>query len=81
MELIIALYDSKTELYSTPVYAKTTGQAQRDLQEAVNGADGIIAKYPEDYRLYCLGTYNNETGEIIPLTPPKFIVDAATLKM
>ena len=83
MELqIYAIRDSKGSCYHSPFYKKTPGEAQRDFQTAVNDNrnENMLNKYPEDFDLFHLGTYCDQTGKITPLAAPQHLVKAIDLK-
>lgn len=50
--------------------------AMRGFRIAVIAPDSMLAKNPTDFVLYCVGAYDNETGEVSGCEPRK-ICDAA----
>lgn len=58
---IYAVFDSVSNMFSTPVFHINNGSAIRWFVNVLNNSD----VEPSDYSLYCLGEYNQETGEII----------------
>lgn len=40
--------------------------AKRFYEEMQQEKDSNFQKYPQDYKLVCLGTFNQESGEIVP---------------
>jgi hypothetical protein len=73
---IYTIRDSKAEVYTTPFYKKTHGEAERDFRSMSNDDKTTINKYPEDFDLYYLGEYNDNTGFIESLETPQHIVKA-----
>jgi hypothetical protein len=63
---IFAIYDSKAETYNNPYFALTTGAAIREFELAVQNNDSMLSKYPEDYTLFEIGTFDDSTAEIMP---------------
>lgn len=59
---IFAIYDIKTEIFSPPFFQSTTGEALRNFKDLVNDERSTVHKHPEDYRLMCLGNWDNHTG-------------------
>lgn len=51
--------------------------AVRNFEHAVRQPDSILASHPNDFALFKLGEYDNESGVISPLFPPKLLCDAA----
>lgn len=71
--------DSKGETYSPPFLAKTPGEAERMFTNEVHNTQSQISKYPEDFDLYHLGTYDDVTGKITSLDSPQHVVKAVNL--
>ena len=65
---IFTVFDSAAARYLEPFFAPTVEVALRRFRQTVNqpAADNPIALYPEDYSLYHIGTYHQETGELVP---------------
>ena len=51
--------------------------AVRNFEHAVRQPDSILASHPNDFALFKLGEYDNESGVISPLFPPQLLCDAA----
>lgn len=73
---IFSIRDSKAEVFNTPFFQKTHGEAERTFKELANDEKSMICKYPEDYDLYYLGEYNDQNGLISPLPTPQHITKA-----
>lgn len=74
-----AIYDEKAEVYSPPMYLAHTGEAIRSFQDMVNNKQSKVNQHPEDYTLYCLGTYTQATGKFENLPEPKVLERATSL--
>ena len=61
---IFTIYDSKSEAYLTPFFLKTTALAIREIETAVNDPNHQFGKFPADYSLFELGTYDEDTAKI-----------------
>lgn len=78
---IYSIRDNKTSAYLRPQTNNHEVEVKRDLQIVVNNMkDSQVFHYPQDYDLYQLGEFNQETGQIIPFTAPVFICSAVSLK-
>lgn len=75
-----AIRDTKAEIYKQPTYFLTHGEAERAFKELANDREGIIGKNPEDFDLYYMGEFDDETGNIIPQEAPQHIQKAIHLK-
>jgi len=80
MELkIYSVRDAKGEIFNTPFYKKTHGEAERSFKELTKDDKSYVSKYPEDYDLYYIGEYDQRTGQFIPQDTPQHIVKAVNL--
>jgi hypothetical protein len=61
---IYAVYDAKAEAFGKPLFFNTHGLAKRSFYEACQHAESEFQKYPHDYSLYYIGTYNEESAEV-----------------
>lgn len=77
---IYAIYDEKAQAYNNPFVMNHDGQAARAFEDEAAQPDSMINKHPEDYRLYRIGEYHQETGKIIPEDVPKFVCDGKQVK-
>lgn len=81
MELrMYSIRDAKAEIYNTPFFQKTHGEAERNFQILFNDEKSTISKYPEDFDLYYLGIYDDQTGLTKPLDTPQHVMKAAHIK-
>lgn len=74
--MILALYsvqDSKSGLFFTPYAAPNAGVALRMFTDAIKNPNSEIAKHPEDYALYEIGTMDNQTSKLEACIPPKML--------
>lgn len=86
MILLFALMDQKTETFLGLFAARTRGEAERSYLEILRSEGTLVQKYPQDFPLYEIGTYNERTGEVRPLVSddgikllPRLLVDAQTV--
>lgn len=68
---IFSIRDSKTNIYYPPQFRTNEGEAQRDFHALINDPQSIPGKYPADYSMWHLGTYDSDSGAINPITPQK----------
>lgn len=62
--IVCAVHDRQLDAYMRPFTAASKGQAIRSFRDEVNRADSELHKHPEDYELYQVGTFNENTGEL-----------------
>jgi len=77
---IFAVFDKKAIAYSHPTFFAQKGQAIRTFEDAVNDAQTIFCKHPEDFALFHIGEWDDKTGVITPLPNPVHVEEALTLK-
>lgn len=65
---IFAIYDAKTEAYHQPFFLQTKGQAIRAFSDAANDPKTEFSRHPEDYTLFEIGEYDDQTGSVHNLT-------------
>lgn len=63
--LIFTVYDTKAECYLQPFFLPTRGLALRTFTETVNDKSHNFGKYPEDYTLFVLGSYEDQNSEFL----------------
>lgn len=60
--IIVAVRDRQLNAYMRPFVAQTKGQAIRSFSDEVNRAGSELNTHPEDYELYQLGIWDEDTG-------------------
>jgi hypothetical protein len=73
---IYSIRDSKAEYFTQPFFKKTHGEAERDFTMLAKDEKSQIAQFPEDYDLYYIGDYDDQTGKMTPLDTPHHIIKA-----
>ena len=71
-----SIRDQKAEIYNTPYFQKTMGEAERSFAQGVNDPKTMLHKYPEDFDLYYLGEYDDQLGTVQWEDTPKHIAKA-----
>lgn len=66
---IYSVKDTKAEAFLPPWYAPTNASAIRSFSTAVNDSTHDFAKYPSDFVLYQLGSFDDNTGVITAMEP------------
>ena len=71
---IFSVFDSKVESYMTPFFMRHNGEAIRAFTQMVtdtSNPNNMAAKYPADFTLFELGSFDDSTGKISTLPTPK----------
>lgn len=73
-----SIRDSKTEIFSYPFNAKTHGEAERNFSMLVNDKrpENLVNQFPQDYDLWYVADFDDQSGKIIPAETPVHIVKA-----
>jgi len=69
---LTAVRDRAANVYMRPFTVTHLGQAIRAFQDQINNdaPDNItMYQHPDDYDLYHIGTYDDETGKVQPCDP------------
>lgn len=61
---IFAIRDSKAQAYLQPFFERTNETAMRAIETAIMSPDGNFNKYAEDYALYSIGEFDDNTAAI-----------------
>lgn len=77
---IFSVYDAKAEQFNTPMFLPKKGQAIRAFADQVKDPASELAKHPEDYTLFCLGSYESDDGKFEPGTSPVALCSALDFK-
>lgn len=67
---VFSIKDEKSGLHMRPFFEKSSVDAIRGLEVAVNEGDSMLRKFPADFRLLCLGDYHESTGKFNLLDVP-----------
>lgn len=76
---VFAVYDKAVELFMPPIFLRSEGEAVRALRTALLG-DHAFAKSPDDYALYELGAFEEESGAFTREgSAPRFVCELSRL--
>lgn len=94
--ILFSTYDAKSKCFSAPFSMLTIGMALREFEEASRNPNSILSKYPNDFSLYEIGTYDDSNAivenkipmnliavasEFLKRQSPETMIDEATRKM
>lgn len=67
--IIFTVYDQKAKAFITPFFMHNDDLALRIFKECANSEQHMFGKYPTDFILYRIGTFEDTTGgcEIFPI--------------
>ena len=74
-----SIFDTKALQYHPPFFQATDGAAVRLLQDLVSDLNTTVGRHPNDFVLYCIGTYDDSEGLLSPALPRLHVMDAVAL--
>jgi len=77
---IFCIFDSKAQVFNTPFYMKHQADAVRACIEVGSDPSTTPGKYPEDFSLFYLGTFDDSTGRHELTLPASLGVVASFLR-
>lgn len=76
---VYSLHDSKALIYSPPFLAGQHGLAMRMVQELANDLSTSVGRHPADFTLYCIGSFDDQSGQMLPAAHREHISDVLAL--
>lgn len=73
---MFAVFDEKLGAYATPFCVQTVGVAVRMFTDLVSDPSSQLHAHPEDYHLYELCSYDDQTGMMTQDGPPRHVCRA-----
>lgn len=61
---LVCVRDAKTEVFGQPIMVQNLAEAERLYSDFSSDRDSLVGKHPEDFALWCIGSYDVLTGEI-----------------
>lgn len=79
---IFAIRDRAADVFGQPMFFPSTGLAVRGFSDEVNrvAPDNNLNKHPEDFDLFQLGEYDDETGTMSATRPEQVAVGKDVLR-
>lgn len=71
MKYVFAVKDEAVSAFGQPIFVRARGEALRAFQDECANKDSAIHKHPNDYSLWNIGTYDDNTGALTALEPQK----------
>jgi len=76
-----AVFDSAAKFYHMPFYQKTEAEARRTFTSWCNDPKTPYNVNPDDYTLFALGEWDDQSGTLHSLDTPIALVKANALKV
>jgi hypothetical protein len=78
---VCAVKDRAIDAFNRPIYVPTIGVAIRSFNDEVARKDSEMSNHPEDYDLYELGQWDDQTAVYVALEQPRVITRAQDVKI
>lgn len=76
---VFAVYDKAVSLFMPPIFLRSEGEAVRALRTTMQG-DHSFSQSPDDYALYDLGAFEEESGAFTREKPePRLVCELRAL--
>ena len=74
---IFSINDVKAASFGQPFFAMNKGIAVRMFSDLVNDKNSMVSKHPDDFKLYMLGEFDDNSGGLSPVAQPEFLHSAS----
>ena len=62
---VFSVFDSKLQVFNTPFFSRSAADASRSFSDLVRDGRTTVGQHPDDFFLYEIGQYTDETGELV----------------
>ncbi len=76
-----SIRDTKVNTYNVPFFAKTEEDAVRTLTRLKMDPNSNVSLFPEDFDLYYVGEYSDQTGTIDASETPIHVIKAVNIQL
>lgn len=82
IQIIVSVKDTAAQAFGRPIFVPAVPVAVRSFRDEVNRKDSSedMARHPEDFELYELGSFDDSTGIVEVLESPRLVARAKDLK-
>jgi hypothetical protein len=79
--VIVSVKDTAAQAFGRPIFVPSTAVAVRSFRDEINRKDSNedMAKHPEDFELYELGSFDDSNG-VISVNEPRLVARAKDLR-
>lgn len=83
--LACSVFDNAVGSFGRPFFVQTKGVAMRSFMDEVNrpadpGGQNMVASHPDDFALYAVGTFDEDSGAFVSYSVPERICTALEVK-
>lgn len=77
-KMVYSLYDEKAEAYANPFYMENDNCAIRAIVNSLRQNEDLAIN-AGDYKVYCLGSFNDGTGNLTGTVPVRLVTEVKAL--
>lgn len=77
-KICFSIRDEKVQSYGMPFCCATQAEAVRMVGDALT-TDTIFARHPNDFTLYNVGSFDEISGQIVPVDSPIYVLKLSDL--
>lgn len=78
---VFSIYDQQAKVYNVPFYSRYKGEASRSFLDLASDGKSTVSLHRDDYILYQVGEYEDETGRLESLQVPELVIRGSELQV
>lgn len=81
--VVLSVKDEKAGMFARPFVLQSVAVAIRSFQDEVNRKDdnNLMYSHPNDFALFQVGEFDEVSGALISVLPPKLLVEARQVRI
>lgn len=76
---VYTIHDTKAVTYNQPFFALNHAVAKRLVSDVVSDVNTPFGRHPADYRVYCIGQFDDQLGRFEQYDMLEHVVDCVAL--
>ena len=76
---VFTVLDKKSEVYGYPMCFQNAEVAKRQILDEIQKPNSFLGKYPEDFGLYRIASFDDAKGVVVPLDEPQLVCEISSL--
>lgn len=83
VQLVCAVFDQAAGVFGRPIFVAALGLASRSFADEVNrvGDGNSMNAHPQDFSLFHLGSFDDESGRLVSLEAPRRLSTASEVML
>lgn len=78
---VFSIFDNAAKVYNKPFFLKNRYEAVRMFGDLVRDEQSMLSKHPQDFSLFHVGSFDDESAELINLKVPDRVMLASDVKL